>query len=134
MTYQVDDLNVLSEETLITPYDLKAKVPTSDRALETVSRGRLTIKNILQRQDKRLLIIVGPCSIHDVNAAMDYATRLKALAEEVSDTLYLVMRVYFEKPRTTVGWKGFINDPHLNDSFNITEGLTLGRKLLTDLA
>ncbi|XOV88410.1 MAG: 3-deoxy-7-phosphoheptulonate synthase [Pseudomonadota bacterium] len=131
---QVDDLNVLSEETLITPEDLKLQVPTSDRALETVSGGRLTIRQILERIDKRLLIIVGPCSIHDMDAAMDYARRLKVLAEEVSDSLFLVMRVYFEKPRTTVGWKGFINDPYLNDSFNITEGLTLGRKLLVDLA
>ena len=131
---QVDDLNVLSEETLITPFELKERVPTSEHALETVSKGRLTIKNILQRNDKRLLIIVGPCSIHDTEAALDYAARLKQLAAEVSDSLYLVMRVYFEKPRTTVGWKGFINDPYLNDSFNIHEGLTLGRKLLTDLA
>lgn len=133
-TLQVDDLNVLSEETLVTPNELKRQVPTSDTALETVSRGRLTIRNILQREDKRLLIIVGPCSIHDIDAAMDYATRLKALADEVSDSLYLVMRMYFEKPRTTVGWKGFINDPYLNDSFNIDEGLHLGRKLLIDLA
>jgi 3-deoxy-7-phosphoheptulonate synthase len=131
---QVDDLNVLSEETLITPDELKAKVPTSARALETVSNARLTIRNILTRRDKRLLLIVGPCSVHDMDAAMDYAKRLKALADEVSDSLLLVMRVYFEKPRTTVGWKGFINDPHLNDSFNIAEGLQLARKLLVDLA
>ena len=134
MIYQVDDLNVLSEETLITPTDLKAKVPLTEAALTSVSRGRLTIKNILERRDKRLIIIVGPCSIHDIDAAMDYARRLKGLAEEVADSLYLVMRVYFEKPRTTVGWKGFINDPYLNDSFNIAEGLRLGRRLLTDLA
>lgn len=134
MTDQLDDLNVLSEETLITPTALKAKVPLSEAALATVSRGRLAIKNILERKDKRLIIIVGPCSIHDIDAAMDYATRLNSLAREVSDSLYLVMRVYFEKPRTTVGWKGFINDPYLNDSFNISEGLRLGRMLLTDLA
>ncbi|MCB1693214.1 MAG: 3-deoxy-7-phosphoheptulonate synthase [Pseudomonadales bacterium] len=131
---QVDDLNVLSEETLITPDELKRRIKTSDEALRTVSEGRITIKNILSRTDKRLLIVAGPCSIHDVDAAMDYARRFKALADEVSDSLYLVMRVYFEKPRTTTGWKGLINDPYLNDSFNIVEGLQLGRKLLVDLA
>ncbi len=130
----VDDLNVLSEETLITPNQLKEMAPASEKALTTVSNARLAIRNILSRVDKRLVIIVGPCSIHDVAAAMDYAARLKQLSEEVADSLMLVMRVYFEKPRTTVGWKGFINDPHLNDSFNITEGLKLGRKLLVDLA
>ena len=131
---QVDDLNVLSEETLVTPEKLKELVPASDHALETVSGGRLAIKNILKREDPRLFLIVGPCSIHDMKAAMDYAERLKKLSDEVEDTLLLVMRVYFEKPRTTTGWKGFINDPHMNDSFNITEGLTQGRKLLVDLA
>ena len=130
----VDDINVLNEETLINPNELKAAVPASDNALATVSEGRQTIKNILQRVDPRLLVIVGPCSIHDLDCAREYAVRLKRLADEVSDTLYLVMRVYFEKPRTTVGWKGLINDPHLNDSFNISEGLLLGRKLLVDLA
>lgn len=131
---QVDDLNVLSEETLITPNELKAAVPASAAALRTVSEARLQIRNILDRTDKRLLIVVGPCSIHDLDAAMDYARRLKVLADEVADSLMLVMRVYFEKPRTTVGWKGFINDPHLDDSFNIKEGLHLGRRLLVDLA
>ncbi len=131
---QLDDVNVLSEETLITPDALKALVPASEQALATVSDGRITIKRILNREDPRLFLVVGPCSIHDPKAALEYASRLKQLAEEVSDTLFLVMRVYFEKPRTTVGWKGFINDPHLNDSFNIREGLELGRKLLVDLA
>ncbi len=131
---KVDDVNVLSEETLINPNQLKADVPASDTALATVSNGRLAIKRILAREDSRLFIIVGPCSIHDIEAAMDYATHLKSLAKEVSDSLLLVMRVYFEKPRTTIGWKGFINDPHMNDSFNISEGLHLGRKLLVDLA
>lgn len=131
---QLDDLNVLSEETLTTPDALKSTVPISDDGLATVSRSRQVIKEILERKDSRLLVIAGPCSIHDVDAAMDYAGRLKKLADEVSDTLFLAMRVYFEKPRTTVGWKGLINDPHLNDSFNIKEGLGLGRKLLVDLA
>ena len=131
---KVDDLNVLSEETLITPEKLKETVPASDAALQTVAGGRLAIKKILQRQDPRLFIIMGPCSIHDTEAALDYAARLKALSDEVSDSLLLVMRVYFEKPRTTTGWKGFINDPAMNDSFNITEGLTRGRELLVKLA
>ncbi len=131
---KVDDLNVLSEETLVNPAQLKDQVPASEDALATVAGGRLGIKKILSRQDPRLFLIVGPCSIHDPEAAIDYAKRLKALSDEVDDTLMLVMRVYFEKPRTTVGWKGFINDPYMNDSFNITEGLLQGRRLLTDLA
>lgn len=130
----LEDLNVLSAERLITPVQLKQDIPVSERAMETVAAGRQTIKNILERTDPRMFLVVGPCSIHDTEAAMDYARRLKVLAEEVSDTLYLVMRVYFEKPRTTVGWKGLINDPHLNNSFEIEEGLKIGRKLLTDLA
>ena len=134
MTIKVDNLNVLSEETLITPDKLKEQIPLSEAVLATVSNGRIAIKNILSRSDPRLFLVVGPCSIHDVDAALDYANNLKKLADEVADTLFLVMRVYFEKPRTTVGWKGFINDPHLDDSFNITEGLLLGRKLLANLA
>ena len=106
----VDDLNVLSEQTLITPNELKKLIPASDTALATVSNARLTIKDILEHKDSRLFVIIGPCSIHDIDAAMEYARRLKVLAEEVQDCLVLVMRVYFEKPRTTVGWKGFIND------------------------
>jgi len=131
---KMDDINVLSEETLITPEQLKNQIPMSDSALTTVSEARRTIKKILKREDHRLFLIVGPCSIHDVDAAMEYSAKLKKLAEEVSDTLFLVMRVYFEKPRTTVGWKGFINDPHLDDSFDIAEGLKLARKLLIDLS
>ena len=130
----VDDLNVLSAETLITPQQLKRKVPLSDTARTTVSNGRKTIKRIIDRADPRLFLVVGPCSIHDTKAALDYAERLKTLAHEVKDTLYLVMRVYFEKPRTTVGWKGFINDPHLNNSFNISAGLRLSRSLLVRIA
>jgi 3-deoxy-7-phosphoheptulonate synthase len=92
------------------------------------------VQSILDRQDHRLMIVVGPCSIHDVEAAMDYAPRLRKLADAVADTLFIVMRVYFEKPRTTVGWKGLINDPHLDDSFCIEEGLHIGRRLLLDIA
>ena len=131
---RLDDLNVLSQETLITPEKLKSNLPLTDQALQTIQEGRRSIKRILDRDDPRLCVIIGPCSIHDVEAALDYAARLKGLAEKVEDTLLLVMRVYFEKPRTTVGWKGFINDPYLDDSFNISEGLHLGRKLLLDLS
>ncbi|MGD8176718.1 3-deoxy-7-phosphoheptulonate synthase [Marinimicrobium sp. ARAG 43.8] len=131
---QVDDLNVVSQELLISPADLKRELPMSDKAREVVTQGRETIRNILDRKDHRIFVVIGPCSIHDVDAAKDYAQRLKKLAEEVSDTIYVVMRVYFEKPRTTTGWKGLINDPHLNDSFKIEEGLHIGRRLLLDIA
>src|SRR5690606_28469202 len=117
------NLNVVSQEVLITPADIKKALPLSDRALETVLTGRQTIYDILDRKDHRLMVVIGPCSVHNVDEAKDYAERLKKLADEVSDTLYVVMRVYFEKPRTTVGWKGLINDPYLNDSFKIEEGL-----------
>lgn len=102
--------------------------------MNTVSRGREVIRNILDGKDHRLFLVVGPCSIHDVKAAHEYAERLKKLAAEVSDTLFLVMRVYFEKPRTTVGWKGLINDPYLDDTFKIQEGLHIARQLLLDIA
>jgi len=130
----IDDLNVASNETLITPAQLKREIPLSDTALQTVNKGREVIRNILDGKDHRLFVVIGPCSIHDLKAAHEYAERLKVLAAEVSDTLYLVMRVYFEKPRTTVGWKGLINDPYLDDSFKIEDGLHIGRKLLLDLA
>ncbi|MFJ4155679.1 3-deoxy-7-phosphoheptulonate synthase [Pseudomonas sp. NPDC089752] len=130
----IDDLNVASNETLITPDQLKKEIPLSAKALQTVTAGREVVRNILDGKDHRLFVVVGPCSIHDIKAAHEYAERLKVLAEEVSDTLYLVMRVYFEKPRTTVGWKGLINDPYLDDSFKIQDGLHIGRQLLLDLA
>ena len=130
----LEDLNVLRTKRLITPSQLKDQIPMTDNVMRTVRKGRRTIKNIIDRTDHRLFLVVGPCSIHDTEAALDYARRLQMLAEKVSDTLYLVMRVYFEKPRTTVGWKGLINDPYLNSSFNIVEGLKVSRKLLTDLA
>lgn len=131
---RVDDLNIESNAPLITPDQLKAKLPLSEKAAESVMAGRKVIRDILDRKDPRLFIVVGPCSIHDPEAAIDYARRLKALQEEVKESLVLIMRVYFEKPRTTVGWKGLINDPHMNDSFEIEEGLHIGRKLLLDLA
>ncbi len=128
------NINVESLDVLITPEQLKKDIPVTPAARETIIKGRDTIRNILDRKDPRLIVVVGPCSIHDVAAAKDYATRLKKLADEVSDTLCLVMRVYFEKPRTTVGWKGLVNDPHMDDSFDIEQGLHIGRRLLVDLA
>ncbi|MFV1873270.1 MAG: 3-deoxy-7-phosphoheptulonate synthase [Oleiphilus sp.] len=134
MTQKLDNVNIASQELLITPEQLKSEIPLTDAAIKTVTEGRQTVNNILDRKDHRLFIVVGPCSIHDIKAAKEYALKLKALADEVSDTLYLVMRVYFEKPRTTVGWKGLINDPHLDDSFDIQKGLHIGRELLIDIS
>jgi 3-deoxy-7-phosphoheptulonate synthase len=133
-TTSLGDINVLSQDILITPDQLKKSIPITDKAYKVVAEGRDTVRDILDRKDKRLLIVIGPCSIHDVDAAKEYAAKLKQLAEKVSKTLFIVMRVYFEKPRTTVGWKGLINDPHLNGSFQIEEGLQIGRQLLIDLA
>ena len=131
---KTENLNLASQDILISPAELKQQLPMSAAARDTIIGGREIVNNILDRKDHRLMIVIGPCSIHDVDAAMDYAHRLKALSEKVSDTLAIVMRVYFEKPRTTVGWKGLINDPHLNGSFDIKEGLQIGRKLLLDIA
>ncbi|MCW3147961.1 3-deoxy-7-phosphoheptulonate synthase [Stutzerimonas stutzeri] len=130
----IDDINVASNVTLITPEQLKRELPLTDSALHTVSHGRQVVRDILDGKDHRLFLVIGPCSIHDLKAAHEYAERLKVLAEKVSDSLFLIMRVYFEKPRTTVGWKGLINDPYMDDSFKIQDGLHIGRKLLLDLA
>ena len=129
----VDNVNLDAILPLITPAILKTQLPLSEKATETVLKGRETVKNILDGKDKRLLMVVGPCSIHDVEAAHEYADKLAELAKELEDTIYVVMRVYFEKPRTTVGWKGLINDPDLNDSFDINKGLYTARKLLLEL-
>ena len=134
MTQKIDNVNIASQKLLITPEQLKTEIPLTEAAIKTVTEGRQTVNNILDRKDHRLFIVIGPCSIHDIKAAKEYALKLKALADEVSDTLYLVMRVYFEKPRTTVGWKGLINDPHLDDSFDIQKGLHIGRELLIDIS
>ncbi len=131
---QVEDLNIAAQTPLIPPRELKAKLPLSDKARDTVAKGREVVRNILDRKDHRIFVVIGPCSIHDVKAAHEYAEKLKRLAEEVSDTVVLVLRVYFEKPRTTVGWKGLINDPYMNDSFKIEDGLHIARKLLLDMA
>ena len=132
-THAVENINIEVPEILITPAELKRSIPLSDKAHDTISKGRRDIENILERKDHRVVVVVGPCSIHDLKAAHEYAERLKVLAEKVSDTLLVVMRVYFEKPRTTTGWKGLINDPFMNDSFKITDGLHIGRQLLHDI-
>ncbi|MBQ0711586.1 MAG: 3-deoxy-7-phosphoheptulonate synthase [Porticoccus sp.] len=134
MTQAVENINIRSQDVLVTPKALKEEIPVTDTARKTITEGRSTIQNILDKKDHRILVVIGPCSIHDIVAAKDYANRLKALADEVGDTLYVVMRVYFEKPRTTTGWKGLINDPYLNDSFKITDGLHVGRQLLMDVS
>lgn len=131
---QLNNINVVSQDLLPTPAQVKADLPISEAARATVLQGRETVRAILERQDPRLFVVVGPCSIHDLDAAREYAARLKALADEVGDALYLVMRVYFEKPRTSVGWKGLINDPHMDDSFHIEKGLCMARQLLLELA
>mgnify|MGYP003542832036 CR=1 FL=1 len=129
----IDDVNVQSIQPLVTPAELKKELPLTEHAYQTVLKGRETIRNILDGKDNRLFVVIGPCSIHDTVAAHEYADRLKVLSEKVKDTLYIVMRVYFEKPRTTVGWKGLINDPDMNDSFNIEKGLRIGRQLMVEL-
>ncbi|MCH8538898.1 MAG: 3-deoxy-7-phosphoheptulonate synthase, partial [Alkalimonas sp.] len=133
MTTRVDDLRIAAEKPLSPPIVLKQALPLSEQGAEFVQRARQTIADIIHGRDPRLLVITGPCSIHDPVSALEYAERLKQLQQQYSDSLYIVMRVYFEKPRTTVGWKGFINDPHLNDSFDLETGLTWGRELLLKL-
>ena len=131
---QLENLNILAQQVLITPEALKAELPASAAVQHSIEAARTSIRNILRGADPRLLMVVGPCSIHDTRAALDYAQRLAALSAEVADSLFIVMRAYFEKPRTTTGWKGLINDPHLDDSFEIAEGLAIARKLLLDIA
>jgi 3-deoxy-7-phosphoheptulonate synthase len=127
---QTENLNIEAFQTMPTPADIHARLPMSEKAAQTVLAGRRALSGILDHQDPRLFIVVGPCSIHDPVAGLDYAGRLKTLADEVSDTLMLVMRVYFEKPRTSTGWKGYINDPRLDDSFHIEEGMQKAREFL----
>ena len=129
-----DDLKISSMRELITPKEIISELPMSTRAIETVVETRQEIINILNRKDKRLLLIVGPCSIHDVTAAHEYAERLLAVKKDVSENILIIMRVYFEKPRTVIGWKGLINDPDLDNSFNINKGIKIARNLLIDLA
>ncbi|KAB2838861.1 3-deoxy-7-phosphoheptulonate synthase [bacterium] len=127
------NVNVAGYNLLPTPKQIQAQFPVSEKSQEIVFRGRQLIRDILDGKDRRLFVVIGPCSIHDPKAALEYAERLKTLADRVQDKLFLVMRVYFEKPRTTVGWKGLINDPFMDDSFHIEEGLKIARRLLAQL-
>ncbi len=130
---QTENLNVAAFDLIPSPDEVKARLPLSERAAQSVLQGRRALEAILDGRDQRLFVVVGPCSIHDPVAGLDYARRLRALAGQVAETLYLVMRVYFEKPRTSLGWKGFINDPYMDDSFRIDDGLEKARRFLLDV-
>jgi 3-deoxy-7-phosphoheptulonate synthase len=132
--FRTSDLHVVETRALMTPDQLKDEFPLTDKAAEVVATTRERIRKILRQEDDRLLVIVGPCSVHDVKAAREYAEKLSVLRHELKGQLEVVMRVYFEKPRTTTGWKGLINDPHLDESYDINTGLRTARQLLLDLA
>lgn len=134
MFYRTDDLRIRSTKVVLPPVFLEEEMPVSEAASATVFHARREVLEILNRRDPRLLVVAGPCSIHDPAAAREYARRLKGAMEELGQELRIVMRVYFEKPRTTLGWKGLINDPFLDESYRINDGLRLARKLLLDLA
>lgn len=133
MQYTTDDVRITGMQEVIAPEELMADLAITSDISALVFTTRQQVADILHRRDKRLLVVVGPCSIHDPGAAMDYAQRLKVAAEAHRENLLIVMRVYFEKPRTTVGWKGLINDPHLNNTYDINKGLATARKLLLDI-
>ena len=133
MKYNTDNVRIISSAPMVSPNTLIKKFPQSAKASKGVFSARQIIKDILYGEDKRLMVLVGPCSIHDTKAAIEYANKLLQLKEELDKDLFIVMRVYFEKPRTTVGWKGLINDPYLDESFDIDQGLATARKLLSDL-
>lgn len=133
MYYQNDDVRINEVKELLPPIAILERFPASENAAATVFHARQSIHNILAREDDRLLVVIGPCSIHDPKAALEYGQRLVALRERYQDQLEIVMRVYFEKPRTTVGWKGLINDPYMDNSFKLNDGLRTARKLLVDL-
>nr|WP_275527996.1 3-deoxy-7-phosphoheptulonate synthase [Geitlerinema sp. PCC 9228] len=128
------DTHIKSSQVLLTPLDIEEKIPLSEEAAKTVLRGRWQLEHILEGHDTRKFVVVGPCSIHDPDAALDYAQKLKTLSDRVRDRILIIMRVYFEKPRTTVGWKGLINDPDLDGSFHIEKGLLTARQLLLKIA
>ncbi len=132
--HKTDDLRITDVKPIDSPETLFKDLPLNDAASKTVHDARQAIYKILNNDDDRLLVIVGPCSIHDTKAAIEYSQKLKVLREELADELFIVMRVYFEKPRTTVGWKGLINDPDLDDSYHINKGVRLARQLLLELA
>ena len=129
----LNNINIAAEQVLITPDELKAKFPLNARDERAIMSSRRAIADIIHGRDSRLLVVCGPCSIHDTDAALEYARRLQTLSAELSDRLYIVMRVYFEKPRTTVGWKGLINDPYMDGSFDVEAGLHIARGLLLSL-
>lgn len=131
---RLENVNVSGFEDMPTPEAVHALVPITERAAATVAAGRAGVRGLLDRTDRRLLVVVGPCSIHDPSAALDYAARLAGLAAQVADTLFVVMRVYFEKPRTSTGWKGYVNDPRMDDSFRVEEGILGARRLLAQFA
>ena len=133
MSDQIHNINVIAKEKLPSPKTIKAILPLTQSARETVFNSRNALVSILDRKDKRLIVVVGPCSIHDIDAAKDYASRLENLANDLSDVFHILMRVYFEKPRTTVGWKGLINDPNIDDTFQIDKGVHMARSLLIHL-
>jgi 3-deoxy-7-phosphoheptulonate synthase len=132
-TTRIDDVRIGAVRPLITPALLQERVPVRDNTLPLVESSRAAIADVLHGRDDRLVVVVGPCSIHDHDQALEYGHRLKAVSDELTDDLLIVMRAYFEKPRTTVGWKGYINDPHLDGSFAINEGLERARRLLLEL-
>lgn len=133
MHYKTDDVRITGIQEVSPPAEIHAEFPIDETVSETVFGHRAIIHNILHGKDDRLVVVVGPCSIHDAKAARDYASRLKPLSDELADDLCIIMRVYFEKPRTTVGWKGLINDPDMDGGFHINKGLRLARSLLLDL-
>ena len=133
MIYKTDDLRIKEIKDLVAPQDLTKRLPITNAVAECVYHSRQVIKDILHGKDHRLLVIAGPCSVHDTKAALEYSDRLQPLIEQHKESLHIVMRVYFEKPRTTVGWKGLINDPDLDNSFHINKGLQVARQLLLDL-
>jgi len=133
MKFNTDNVRIISSAPMVSPNTLIKQFPQSEKASRGVFSARQVIKEIIYGEDKRLMVLVGPCSIHDTKAAIEYANKLVKLKEELDEDLFIVMRVYFEKPRTTVGWKGLINDPYLNESFDIDKGLATARKLLSDL-
>ncbi|MGZ5097030.1 MAG: 3-deoxy-7-phosphoheptulonate synthase AroG [Usitatibacter sp.] len=131
--YRTDDVRIEQGDELLAPMQVMREAPATDASERTTFEARKAVHDILRGADDRLLVVVGPCSIHDYKAALEYATRLKGERERLGHDLAIVMRVYFEKPRTTIGWKGFINDPHLDDTFDINEGIRLARKLLLEI-
>lgn len=129
----INNINIINEKVLITPESLKKKFPLNKNIEKQITKSREIISNIINKKDNRLLVVCGPCSIHDPNSALEYARNLKNISEKLKDQLYIVMRVYFEKPRTTIGWKGLINDPYMDNSFDMEAGLHIARKLIIKL-